>query len=281
MKILTLNVFMRPMCINSYFNSIKSYWNGNIFFKDIFKGDFKNDRFNKLLDIIREKKYDIICLQELFSDGITTRVSKIKSFSAKNNYYLYFPLDIKMCKSFTTSGLCILSKYPIIESNFIEYKTSIFFPNVLSNCGFQHIKIKNNNKVINLINLHLQSGFSEKQNNIRYNQINEIYDYLEKRNIKKENIIITGDFNANLKLWKYINKKFESFKDPFENTMLNDAYTFKYFGKNEIQRFDGIIYNFPDLDYKELKSIIDPIKIDKIGYFENISDHYGIVTEIN
>ena len=36
-----------------------------------------------------------------------------------------------------------------------------------------------------------------------------------------------------------------------------------------------------NFDYKELKSIIDPIKIDKIGYFENISDHYGIVTEIN
>ena len=52
-----------------------------------------------------------------------------------------------------------------------------------------------------------------------------------------------------------------------------------YFGKNEIQRFDGIIYNFPDLDYKELKSIIDSIKIDKIGYFENISN-YGIVTKL-
>ena len=44
----------------------------------------------------------------------------------------------------------------------------------------------------------------------------------ESRNFQgEENIIITGDFNANLKLWKYINNKFDSFKDPFENLLLS------------------------------------------------------------
>ena len=280
MKILTLNVFMRPTLINSYYNSFKSYWNGKMKFNEIFYGDYKDHRFDKLLDHIKASQYDIVCLQELFNDGISTRVNRMKEFSTKNNYYLYIPMDIKLCRTFTSSGLCILSKYPMTDTNFIEYNTFIHFPNVLSNCGFIHTKVKVKNQIVNLFNVHLQSGHLKRQDDVRFKQIDEIYEYVVNNVSQKENVIITGDFNANQKLWKYIDDKFADYIDPFIDSMLNDIYTFKRFGTNEVQRFDGFLYYLPNLEYVDIKSVVDPIKIEKIGYFEQISDHYAIITDI-
>ena len=279
MKILTLNAFIRPYCINSYYNSVVSYWKGDIRLRDIMKGDYKDKRLDEILKHIKKENYDIVCLQEVFKDNITNRVDKVKIFAQNNNYFLYLPTNIIFCKSFTSSGLCIMSKYPIIDSNFIKYKTRMSFPNVLSDCGFMHVTVLKENKKVNIINLHLQSGCYKTQSKIRHKQIDEIYNYIETNLNEDENIIINGDFNADLKLWKYVNKKFIGFKDPFLDTMLNDVYTFKHFNTCEIQRFDGIMYRFSNLEFDVIKSRVDPIKCDKIGYFNQVSDHSAIISE--
>ena len=278
MRLLTLNAFIRPFCINSYYNSIISYWNGKIKLKELFDGDFKDKRLEELFCNILKNDYDVVCLQEVFNDNVTDRMNRIKKFANKNKFYLYCPTDIIFCKSFTSSGLCIMSKYPIVDSDFIKYRTKVCFPNVLSNCGFLSVTVLNDNKRITIINLHLQSGVSKIQENIRYKQIDEIYEYINQQ-LPSENVIVTGDFNADLRLWKYISKKFEGFKDPFLDTMLNDVYTFRYFNTCEIQRFDGILYKFPSIKFKDIKSRVDPLKCEKIGYFEQVSDHSGIITD--
>jgi len=278
MKLLTLNAFIRPYCINSYYNSFVSYWNGKIKFNDIISGDYKDRRLDELFIHILKNDYDLVCLQEIFNDNITDRINRVKKFANENNYYLYLPTEILFCKSFTSCGLCVMSKYPIVETDFIKYKTKIYFPNVLSNCGFLSVTVLKNNVRITLINLHLQSGVGKAQERVRFNQINEIHTYVLNE-LKNENVIITGDFNADLKLWKYVSEKFKEFKDPFLNTMLNDVFTFKKFDTCEIQRFDGILYKFPSIKFKDIKSRVDPLKCEKIGYFEQVSDHSGIITD--
>jgi endonuclease/exonuclease/phosphatase family metal-dependent hydrolase len=280
MKVLTLNMFLRPTLVNSYYTSFKSYWKGDIKFKDILSGDYKDTRLDLLLEHIKSEEYDIICLQEIFSDSISSRISKIKEFSMENNYYMYMPTETKTCRSFTSCGLCVMSKYPIMDTEFVHYKTDIYFPNVLSNCGFIVVKLNYKDIQLTVIDIHLQSGISENQNSIRYKQMDEIYDYLNKNSLYNTNTIITGDFNADLKLWKYIQKKFQGYIDPFKDTMLNDVYTYKRHGTNEVQRFDGIIYNLPTLEFNKIESKVDPIKIDKVGYFEQISDHYAVITKL-
>ena len=57
MKILTLNAFIRPYCINSYYNSVVSYWKGDIRLRDIMKGDYKDKRLKEILKHIKKENY--------------------------------------------------------------------------------------------------------------------------------------------------------------------------------------------------------------------------------
>ena len=280
MKILNLNIFLRPNFINSINNSIYSYWKKKITFKEIFSGDFKESRLQKFFENVLKNNYDIICLQELFSDPFNKRINLIKQFSLKNNYHFYHPQNNKFCSIKTNSGLAILSKYDLLNTNFIEYKTNISFPNVLSNCGFIHVLFKNNNTLINIINVHLQSGPHSWQQDVRNKQLLEIKKYIDENiNIKKSLLIITGDFNANCELWSNIYKIFPYLYDPFKDMELNDNYTFHIPETCNVQRFDGFLCS---KEYKDkIKSRIDPLNITKTGYFKTISDHFSIISDID
>ena len=280
MKILNLNIFLRPNFINSINNSIYNYWKKKITINEIFSGDFKESRLQKFFDNFLKNNYDVICLQELFTDPFNKRIDLMNKFAQDNDYHFYHPKNNKFCSIKTNSGLAILSKYDLLDTNFIEYKTKISFPNVLSNCGFIHVLFKHNNVLVNLINVHLQSGPYSWQQDVRNKQLLEIKSYIDNYiNINKSLLVITGDFNANCKLWHNIYKIFPYLYYPFKEMELNDNYTFHIPNTCNVQRFDGFLCS---KEYKDkINSKIDPLKIEKIGYFDTISDHYSIITDIN
>lgn len=279
MRILTLNMFLRPNFINSVNNSIYNYWKNNISFRQIFSGDFKESRLKQLFKHVKDANYDVICLQEIFTDPFNKRITMLEKFAQDNDYHLYHPKNNKFCSFKTNSGLAILSKYGLIDANFIEYKTSISLPNSLSTCGFVHVVYKHNDTLVNLINVHLQSGPFNWQQDVRYKQLLEIKQYIDD-NINLDGlIIITGDFNANCKLWSHIYNIFPYLYDPFKGKELNDVYTFHIPNTCNVQRFDGILVS---KGYKDqIESKVDPLNIDKIGYFKTMSDHYSIISEIS
>jgi exonuclease III len=280
MKILTLNLFLRPNFVNSINKSVYNYWKKNISFREIFSGDFKESRLNKFFKIVKKENYDVICLQEIFTDPFNKRITMLEKFAQDNDYFLYHPKNNKFCSIKTNSGLAILSKYDLLDCNFIEYKSSIGFPNSLSTCGFVHVNFKLSDEIsVNLINVHLQSGPYNWQQNIRYKQLFEIKRYIDENISLDTMIIITGDFNANCKLWSKIYKIFPYLYDPFKGKELNDNYTFHIPYTCNVQRFDGILISEK---YKnKIESRVDPIKIEKIGYFKTISDHCSIISNIS
>ena len=278
MKILTLNIYLRPYFINSYTYSIKSYINNKCKFKDIFHGDFKNQRLDQLFLNIKKEKYDIICLQEFFCDYNNYRVNKIKKFAIDNNYFLSLPLN-KNNIIFASSGLCILSKYNILKKKFIKFNCNSYFPNKFVDSGYQHIKIIYNEKIVNILNVHLQSGKFNYQHQVRINQINEISNYIKKNIKNNEIVILNGDFNANKELWLKLYKLLPNYIDPFKGKFLNDSFTFRKFNSNEVQRFDGILFYDKNKEFL-IKTEINPINIKKVGYFESISDHYALITNL-
>ena len=108
-----------------------------------------------------------------------------------------------------------MSKYPIIDSNFVKYKNKNLFSKCFIRLWIYDKFVLRENKKVNIINLHLQSGCYKTQSKIRHKQIDEIYNYIETNLNEDENIIITGDFAADLKLWKYIIRNLMGLKTHF------------------------------------------------------------------
>ena len=133
----------------------------------------------------------IICLQEVFCDISKSRIIKRMKLKYPNIIYninnkAFFGLG-------EDSGLMILSKIPFDE-NKIKYNS---FNNCISfdrfaNKGFIIVPLEINNKMINIINTHLQSTYEYENNykKIRNEQINQIYNCLN-----NDTSLLIGDLN--------------------------------------------------------------------------------------
>ena len=174
MKLITaLLLLLSSICINANSISILTY---NVNYSFINK-----DAIN-ILDSIDA---DVVCLQETNENW-----EEIFKIGLKDKYpYRQF----KHCC--TAGGLAILSKYPIIESNYMENNTG-WFPAWI-------VLIKKDQDTIQLLNVHLKPGLT-KRGRIGWNayfkadeiHIKELTQFTKELNTKLP-IIILGDFNEN------------------------------------------------------------------------------------
>ena len=102
-KILTINIFMRPI-VNT---------NGS---------DHKEGRLKAFADKYMGE-YDIICFQELF-DWLSTRKHRIilEAKTAGMPYHAFSPGPQFFSTYCTDGGLLTISKFPIVRSEFARYK---------------------------------------------------------------------------------------------------------------------------------------------------------------
>jgi endonuclease/exonuclease/phosphatase family metal-dependent hydrolase len=135
------------------------------------------------------EKYDIILLQECFSLE--------NNFSS---YYIY--RDSLKGINLLSSGLVILSKYPIDDTISIQFKNyNKFTLDYFSNKGFIVAPIIINNNIIYIINTHLQSSTYTRYDMYAIMQLCEIFNYIEEN---KLNFILCGDFNIDINDMKII-----------------------------------------------------------------------------
>ena len=106
--------------------------------------------------LFTDEKIDIICLQEVWEKNIYDLI--IKNLNDLNLFHTFPPTSKKYCVG-EHSGLLIISKYPIILSDF-EIYDKLNFTCLMTNKGIQYVTIKVNNDYISLINTHLQSSFN-------------------------------------------------------------------------------------------------------------------------
>tara|TARA_Y100000389_G_scaffold92630_1_gene89396 strand:+ start:463 stop:1332 length:870 start_codon:yes stop_codon:yes gene_type:complete len=213
--------------------------------------------------LFTDEKIDIICLQEVWEKNIYDLI--IKNLNDLNLFHTFPPTSKKYCVG-EHSGLLIISKYPIILSDFEIYDKSNFTC-LMTNKGIQYVTIKVNNDYISLINTHLQSSFNRynlQYQNTTINQINFIKDYLIKYNIK--NCLIIGDFNL---------------KEEYMDLFLHDNSEFKvpYNYKNLV----SLAKENELLDYFVFYNDIFQDKKINFKICNNIyySDHYPIMININ
>jgi endonuclease/exonuclease/phosphatase family metal-dependent hydrolase len=176
-----------PETYSAYNNFEKTILTYNIqkfpwFMKRFSKGDI-----NQLI-----KKHSIILLQECFDETF-------ESLETCFPQYYICRGNLKGLNAMN-SGLAILSKFPIIDVKFYQYKNyNPFSFELFSEKGFLSCLLNINNENIRVINTHLQSSDFKRYDKNAILQLKELMEYLsflDQNNIK---YIVGGDFNIDIK----------------------------------------------------------------------------------
>ena len=262
-SLLTYNFFCRPPLINN---------NG--------EDDYKDSRLEDFLEQL--PNFDIICFQELFTT-LNNRKHRMIREAAKVGikYHLYSRPPSFFSKYLTDSGLLILSKYKIVESDSYDYYLNIS-GDAPSNKGILYAKIKINDKYLFLFNTHLQSSyFDDSQINIDYtikvrtSQTEELINFIYNKlltipmnEVKTGCVLIVGDFNIDAhdnkfvkeknKIPKYKCTEYEIFKkklsklgtaiDVMHKKYNEHLYTF---GNNEKKEYDQTLICKSEINIKQ------------------------------
>jgi len=184
-KVLSYNIFLRPPLIKNNAD------------------DFKNER---LAEFLRTQidRFDIICLQEMFSlanyrQQLLLKVAREKGFP----YYAKSVDPHWLSGKFIDAGLVILSKYPILDTDGMIYcsgnqidswaaKQTIYAKIQISPTFFVHVftthmqaSYYDNHASINIIN-----------DKVRATQVQEMADFIKRKTEGSPYpVLITGDFN--------------------------------------------------------------------------------------
>lgn len=169
------NIFKADeIAVSNNFESINDTTEISVMSYNIHRGkDYKGKyTLEEIMNLLKESNVDIICLQEVLFSHHTLIMG---SGNYKSQYVANIDIPI------ASTGVATYSKYPIIESNHIILSSKT------EQRGALHTVYRINNKIVNVINVHL--GLDKKE---RLKQIDELLDYC---NGLKGEIILAGDFN--------------------------------------------------------------------------------------
>ena len=240
-KILTYNIFMRPYGIKTN------------------KSDHKEERLSEIIEKIKD--HEIVCFQEAF-DTFTHRHNKLIEESRKVGFKYFTngsPPGL-LSPFLIDSGLLILSKVPIVYSEFHYFKPGSY-EDALAQKGILYAKIDiGESNFVHIFTLHTQANIHsiekirEIPNNIsRINQIIESRDFIDSIFLKHfrnhDLAYLMGDFNVNANCNLYPLKNILEFfeNNPFREECIK--------GKNEYDLLIKIfksseIYEIEDLFFK-------------------------------
>ncbi|MBN2890770.1 MAG: endonuclease/exonuclease/phosphatase family protein [Bacteroidales bacterium] len=157
---------------------------------------FIPQRLEKLPEAIINTNADIILLQEIYSEKYKkTLINKLEKTYPYAIYYkkaLFFDFGM-------SNGLMIISKFPIVNHDFKQFKNITPHEKLLINKGYLYAEIKiSDDKTISIINSHNSArGIFNGENakyivNLKSDQIKEIIEFADSKNIQ----FIGGDYNC-------------------------------------------------------------------------------------
>ncbi len=260
------------------------------------EGHDHETRFPKIIDAVNTAAADILCLQEIFNKSLRNRIKK----EISKDYIYEVDLDcdrraLGLLKLDCHGGLITLSKYPVLEEEFILFPKSKN-RNIIEKVGAKgflmtKLLLPNNSKLA-VINTHLRSQINEKAKEDRTDQIHFIRDYIDD-NLREnvDNIILTGDLNMNHPAAKEINTNISSLENyylltesmNFINPSVEDPIESATIGAKD-SKYSHSIDGIQILDYCMYQNI-DQNK--SISIFQQtvcfnganaVSDHNGLVS---
>jgi len=188
--ILTYNIFLRPPFIKN--NS----------------DDLKNERLDEFKKVVSSHRFDIVCLQEMFSLG-NLRLKYLLDHAYDEGYHFH-------CRSiapslltgkFIDGGLLILSRFPIVEKG---AKVFVHGNQIDAWAAKQviHAKVQvSPTRFVHVFNTHMQASYYDTaaannmvNDKMRSSQIAELAEFAARTTAGSEDpIIICGDLNVSAK----------------------------------------------------------------------------------
>jgi endonuclease/exonuclease/phosphatase family metal-dependent hydrolase len=180
LRVLSYNIYIRPFVYSN-------------------NGDFKEERLNSFIETVLPN-YDVITLQEIFAMGWTNRKKKL-IHEAKSQGFEYHTTVHGSWTKPIDSGLLILSRYPILDTDSIVFSEGMNIDG-WSTKGVLSALIEYNNSKILVITTHTQAEYDStnpKYFEIQQHQLQELSEFVKKKHLDNPEvpILLTGDFNVN------------------------------------------------------------------------------------
>ncbi|MGH7494278.1 MAG: endonuclease/exonuclease/phosphatase family protein [bacterium] len=158
----------------------------------------RKKRLAKLPQQISALAPDIICLQESFRI-----ISRQRLLSALSHFYHYAGSlksrwMLPLLRADRTGGVAVMSRFSFEDYEFVEHArfSRMRFDEKLGRKGFVVSLIKTAMGLIFVVNAHLYAGRSEIETDIRLQQLDGLFSYLQQHCPAEAPIILVGDFNA-------------------------------------------------------------------------------------
>ena len=200
-------------------------------------------RKRMIIEYLRNSDADVIGLQEVWADK-----QKVLFIEALKVEYPYSYCHITKFW-YQGSGLLILSKFPLFDQRAIYFK-DLSETKWYSSKGLLSVQVEvEEGRRLSIINIHPQSGETEKRTNSRLSNFNQIYDLITEVNDFNNPIILLGDYNVMGRT-----KEYRLMKTNLGELGLRDAYT-ELYSENSGCTFDCVNNSTAALAPYSLKSL--------------------------
>ncbi|KAJ1651656.1 hypothetical protein IWQ61_007831 [Dispira simplex] len=189
-RMLTLNMFMRPPGIRSH------------------SSDYKDERLRYLIDELLPR-YDIITLQEMFAFMSTRRRRLIRAAEKQGFHYWITSPPKSLWDLSIDGGLLILSRYPIVEMDSVQYPRGEY-SDWLASKGALFAKIAlNPASHMYLFTSHTQASYGRvtpleaPSVQIRFDQFRILHEFISSKTSQRlpgEPVVLQGDLNVDARL---------------------------------------------------------------------------------
>src|SRR3989344_5921156 len=192
-------------------------------------------RLSSIVDLIKERDPEIICLQEVWSNKYLKLLKqKLTDYHCVSSGSLFY----------NQSGLVIFLKEKPLSSHVNFFKLSFHhnFTEWFLRKGYVETDIKRNGDKWTIINTHLYAAFSKKTEKVIDEQFLELAS-----KISGMNIILCGDLNLEEEKFEKLNQgKFSRLCDSQNTSDINNPYSRKRFNSfiigNKSKKIDYITY---------------------------------------
>jgi endonuclease/exonuclease/phosphatase family metal-dependent hydrolase len=231
-----------------------------------------------MIDAVQMQNADVLCFQEYFeSFAPELYPQNIPVFKKMGFNYYYFTPVLNYYNGGVQTGLCIFSKYPIIDTSFHKTDNG-------NSEGVSMADIQFKGQVVRIINTHLESPRLKKQEYnplgevnesktalgkikraylLRSRQVEMLHDYIDS---SKYPVIVCGDFNDVPNSYSYFKVKGN----------LQDAFLKKGFGLGRTFQFISPTLR---IDYIMADQRFKIEQFSKLNY--RYSDHYPQVVDVS
>jgi len=157
----------------------------------------KGDRYHDIYKALQSSDFNVICLQEVFDkklreelQPLTNEFKTLSTFDCKRNIGFLFSMDCQ-------GGLMTLSKFPIIRENFHQFPLldGMKVEELIGEKGFLITEIQSPHGTVRVINTHLYSGQTPKDEQIRLAQIKHMELILTQFYQEQLPTFLVGDLN--------------------------------------------------------------------------------------